>query len=205
MNNFSKISGTELKKASVRVPSLETGKKRAAVQKMDGNAPVLSMPAVSIAEILIRSAVEKAKTSIKEKAKSEESAIYTILKEEKPSATGGYGAVSKGYGAAPSASYADYEKLFSHLGKFRAQSAYENVGKDNPDATNSPADGGFRLIDAETMERGAKYVKFFMPANSELSPISAVPVAGMSSSEWEQFKLWMKLDPVMYGLKTRLA
>lgn len=202
MNNFSRI---ELKKASVKVPELESGKKRSVWQKRGSNAPALRMPVLSIAEILIKSAVEKAKTGINGKAKFEESAIYRVLKEEMPLATGGYGAVSKGYTAAPGASYVDYEKLFSHLGKFRAQSAYENIENSNPAAANSLTDNGFRLIDSEIMEKGAKYVKFFMPANSEIGSVSAVPVAGMNSSEWEQFKLWMKLDPVMYGLKTRLA
>lgn len=187
------------------MPGIEAREKRHVLQEKKDNAPVFRAVAASIAEMLIKSAVEKAKTGIKEKAKPEESAIYRLLKEEKPLLTGGYGAVSKGYVSAPAVSYVDYEKLFSHLGKFRAQSAYENIENGNSAAANSPTDNGFRLIDSETMEKGAKYVKFFMPANSEIGSVSAVPVAGMSSSEWEQFKLWMKLDPVMYGLKTRLA
>ena len=51
------------------------------------------------------------------------------------------------------------------------------------------------------MEKGARYTKYFAGGNN-LNPVSLVPIAGMSSGEWEEFKLWMKLDPVMYRFKT---
>ena len=61
-------------------------------------------------------------------------------------------------------------------------------------------DQGFSLIDKETMEKGANYIRYF---NSKI-PIdksSLVPIAGMNSAEWEQFKMFMRLDTAMYLLK----
>ena len=85
-------------------------------------------------------------------------------------------------------------------GKFRAKSPYENLS--NIERSDNLLDNGkFSLIDFETMEKGARHARYFTPGN-ELNPLSLVPIAGMSSGEWEQFKLWMKLDPVMYRLKT---
>ena len=70
--------------------------------------------------------------------------------------------------------------------------------------------GSFTLADKETMEKGASYLKYFAGGHdlnplASVNPLSLVPVAGMSGSEWEQFKMWMRLDPVMYLLKTRIS
>ena len=93
----------------------------------------------------------------------------------------------------------DYAKLFSYLGKFRTQGAYEN---DSPIEflNKTTENGSFTLIDKETMEKGKTYVRYF---NSKI-PIdksSLVPMAGMNSAEWEQFKMWMRLDTAIYLLK----
>ena len=50
------------------------------------------------------------------------------------------------------------------------------------------------------MEKAGRYIKY-MAGGADLDTLSMVPKAGMSSSEWENFKMWMKLDPVMYRLK----
>ena len=54
------------------------------------------------------------------------------------------------------------------------------------------------------MERATKYIKY-MAGGREINTISLVPSAGMDSHEWENFKMWMKIDPVMYLLKVKLA
>jgi len=63
-------------------------------------------------------------------------------------------------------------------------------------------DNKFSLINLETVEKGARYVKYIRSRAIELNPTSIVPIAGMDSGEWEKFRLWMQLDPVMYRLKT---
>lgn len=190
--NFSKI---KIKKASVKIPRLRAKKEKIMKPKKEAT------PISSIINILIKTAVEKAKREKKEKSKAEEDKSYTIIREDKQN-IGRYGAVSKGYGIAPHTSYIDYGKLFGYLGKFRAQSPYESMGNHSERIGKSMDDSNkFFLIDKETMEAGVKYAKYFAPTN-EINPSSLVPIAGMSSAEWEQFKLWMKLDPVMYRLKT---
>lgn len=194
--NFPEIN---LKKASVKAPKLKVRSDKALKQKKEDRTTISS-----IVNILIKSAVEKAGREKKEKHTFEEDEGYAILKEDlkedKSMNFGGYGASSKGYGSTPGASYADYNKLFSYLGKFRAKSAYE--GMDNAEKTGMMPDSGkFSLVDSETMDKGVRHVRYFTPGN-ELNILSLVPIAGMNSGEWEQFKLWMKLDPVMYRLKT---
>ena len=191
--DFSKI---KLKKAAVKVPKLKVRKIKVANLKSDDKIPVSS-----IINILIKTAVEKAKRDKKEKA-VERDKSYTIVKDDTSlNINGGYGTVSKGYGTTPHASYVDYGKLFSYLGKFRSQGAYENMDGDHLGKINKAMeDQGFSLIDKETMEKGKTYVRYF---NSKI-PIdksSLVPIAGMNSAEWEQFKMFMRLDTAMYLLK----
>lgn len=199
----------KLKKASVKVPKLkiqkESGKRALNQRKAD------AVPISSLVNILIKSAIEKAKKEQKEKVQVEEEKSYTVLKEgNKLIFNGGYGTVSKGYGAAPHASYVDYGKLFSHLGSFRAKQPYENMAEHVGALNRETESRSFVLADKQTMERGAGYVKYFLGGialnpDSGAHPSSLVPVAGMNSSEWEQFKMWMKLDPVMYLLKIRTS
>lgn len=192
LDGFSKV---KLKKAAVKVPKLRIRKRKVTIVKSDDKIPISS-----IVSILINTAVEKAKRERQEKDRAKEAKSYKIVKDDKPIAHGGYGTVSKSYGTAPHASYVDYGKLFSYLGKFKSQSPYENMAE-HISTLNKAAEGGsFNLIDSETMEKGKFYVRY---TNSKI-PIdkaSLVPIAGMNSAEWEQFKWFMRLDTAMYLLK----
>lgn len=194
VRRFSKI---KLKKANVKVPKLRVRKEDNSKTTKDNK---VSIP--SIINILIKSAVENAKKERKKKIAAEEDKSYSLVKDNKEAKFNrDYDTVSKDYGNESHASYIDYGKLFSYLGKFRAQSAYENMGN-HLELSDKPAESGsFALIDKETMDKGTRHVKYFA-GGYDLNTLSLVPVAGMSSSEWEQFKLWMKLDPVIYRLKT---
>lgn len=191
IKNFSKV---KLKKASVRVPRLNLKKATAAKSKSDNKIPISS-----IISLIIKSAVEKAKKERKEKAHEEKS--YKIVKDELPSG-GGYGSVSKSYGMSPHTAYIDYKKFFSYLGKFKAKSAYVDFDE-NAEFLSKP-ESSFVLIENETMDKGARYIKYFFPKGADFHSnlTSLVPISGMNSAEWEKFKLWMMLDPVMYQLKT---
>lgn len=193
VRDFSKI---KLKKAAVKVPKLKVKANKVNAIKQNNSDRI---PLASIINILIKSAVEKSKKERKEKA-GDENKTYKLSNDEAP-ALGGYGTVSKSYGISPTSSYIDYEKLFSYLGKLRVKSAYESF--DNGLANNNLRENdSFLLIGLETIEKGTRHVRYFMGAGQELNVNSLVPISGMNSVEWEQFKLWMKLDPVMYRLKT---
>ena len=91
--------------------------------------------------------------------------------------------------------------MFSYLGKFKSQSAYENISDDHVARINkSIEDKGFSLVDTQTMERGADYIRY-LNSKTPIDKSSLVPIAGMNSAEWEQFKMWMRLDTAMYLLK----
>lgn len=189
---FSKI---RLGKATVNVPKLRV---KAAKSKPKGMKD--EMPISSIVNILIKNAVEKTKRDKKEKP-VEEHKSYKVVKDGRElEINGGYGAVSKSYGMSPKSSYADYGKMFSHLGTFRAKQPYENMAE-HSDNNKALDDSGFVLVSSETMEKGKFYIRYF---NSKV-PIaknSLVPLApGMSSKDWEEFLWFMRLDTAMYLLK----
>lgn len=188
------FSVIKLKKAVIRVPKLKAVKPKAKPKKAE------EMPVSSVINILIKSAVEKARKEKKEKAQDGKS--YIILKDDKITAVGGYGAVSKGYGASPHSSYVDYGKIFGYLGKFRAQSAFENFDGSHVERLNRIMEQGNKsyLIDKETIDSGVKNIKYFINGPLAAGP-GSVPLGGISSAEWEKFKMWMIVDYVMFSLK----
>ena len=220
VRNFSTV---EIKKASIKVPKLKVTKKPAK-QVFLSKVNEDKIPTSPLINILIKNAIGEVKKNRNTKktvvererasvlarnskpffSSDEEDNDYNKLKEERPLVIhGGYGTISKTYGATPHTSYVDYGKLFSYLGKFKAQSAYENMAEHLGAFNKSTESGSFTLADREIMDKGARHIKYFMPlgTNANVDTTSLVPMPGMSSGEWEQFKLWMKLDPVMYALK----
>ncbi|MBI3035352.1 hypothetical protein HYY71_03440 [Candidatus Woesearchaeota archaeon] len=191
-----KYSKVKLKKTIVKVPRLRARRQKALKIKQAEKIPISS-----IIPLLIKSAVEKAKKEGKAKPDVEEQKSYQVLKGEREHIfNGGYGTASKGYGAAPHASYVDYGKLFSYLGKFRAKQPYEDMAEHIGNLNKATESGSFVLADRETMDKGKFYLRYI---NSKI-PIdksSLVPIAGMNSAEWEQFKMWMRLDTATYLLK----
>ncbi len=188
--DFSKI---RLKRTFVKVPKLKARKKKAGKAEKDNKIPVSA-----IVNILIKNALENAR---KERGKKPavENKKYTI-KEDKLDAPGGYGTASKGYGISFHASYVDYGKLFSYLGKFKSKSPYENMAEHLGALNKSSESGSFTLVDRETMDKGKFYVRY-VNSKIPIDKTSLVPVAGMNSAEWEQFKWFMRLDTAMYLLK----
>lgn len=178
------------KKDAVRIPAISTLK--GAIRN-----PPSSLPNSAIIQIMISSAAEQAQKASKEEVVDNKAGKkYKILDEGKESGIGGYGAV-RPYSSGTFASYLDYSKLFSYLGKFRAFSSYFSA-----ENAISPENSSQRqAAELDAIEKGVRHIKY-LAHNHEINTISAVPIAGMDSSEWEKFKLWMKLDPVMYRLKT---
>ena len=190
----------KLKKSSVIVPSLK-------IRKINKRNETIShkIPVSAVINILIKNVLENAK-KIKEKKPDAVDRRYSVLKENDSVVQGGYGTISRIYGSLIHAPYVDYGKLFSYLGNFKAKNPYDSLG--NPlDMGNESLEGSsFALIDREAMDKGAKYVRYFMSPVTDLNTTSLVaPTAAMSSGEWEQFKLLMQLDKVMYRLKTSIA
>ena len=188
----------KLKKVSIRVPKLKI-KKGFVAQKKDDN-----IQTSSIINILIKSSIEKAKRERKEK--KEESKSYRVSEQERPLVVnGGYGTISKDYGSAPHKSYVDYEKLFSYLGKFRSKSPYEDIAEHISSLNKASESSSFVLADRDSMDKVGRYEKYIKSPVMAMQTIalSLVPIAGLSSAEWEEIKMLMKFDSVIYTLKTK--
>ena len=193
------FSMVKLRKASVKVPTLRARESRPKPKRAN------DIPVSSIVSILIKSAIEKTKREKKEKPFEEEKS-YKILKDGRESGiNGGYGAASKNYGMSPRASYADYGKMFSHLGTFRAKQPYEDMAEHLGNLNKATDSSSFTLVDSETLQKGGWFIKYCAhPGRFDMytalgSLVSPIP--GLNSSEWEKFKLMMMIDKPLYALK----
>lgn len=161
----------------------------------------------SLTQILINKAVEKVKETPKKEKNKEDKIIYST-KEERPLITnGGYGTVSKVYGAAPVAKYINYDKLFSHLGTFKAKGMYENI-EENAIESKKLAESTREMVSTETMEKAAKHFKYFV-RGEVMGDIGYVPPVGMgiNSKEWEKYRLMsmMSIYKPLIKLKSATA
>ncbi|MBI2647365.1 hypothetical protein HYW99_02720 [Candidatus Woesearchaeota archaeon] len=169
----------------------------------------------SIVNIIIRNNVSPTKKNnekiqkkdLKPQSKDEEKG-YTSLKDDSSLIiNGGYGTISRSYGITPVTSYVNYERLFSYLGKFKTQNAYENMAEHLGVLNKSTESGSFVLADKDAMDKIGRFEKYMKyPAmDMPIMALSLVPIAGLSSVEWEEIKWLMKFDPVIYNLKTKIS
>lgn len=192
--DYSKV---KLGKAKIKVPRLKLNTKK---QKISARKLSSQIPVSTLINFLIKNSIGAARLEAKEKLKTDADKTYRIIKVDREENFGGYGTSSKNYGSLIHAPYVDYGKLFGYLGILKARNAYDNsdssAGPKNPDAS------GFQLVSSEAIEKGARFVRYMKHPTIDLNTSSLVPIAGMDSGEWENFKLWKQLDPVMYLLRT---
>ena len=173
-------------------------------KKKDG-----SIPTSLIINLLIKNSVENAKKEKKKEIKLSfaEDRPYTLLKEDKEQNIGGYGTIPKNYGLTPHTSYVDYGKLFSYLGKFKSQSPYENTADPLETLNKATESGSFTLADKDSMDKIGRFDKYMKSPVTAIQTmaLSLVPIAGLSSGEWEEIKNLMRFDPVMYTLKSKTS
>ena len=188
------FSRVKLANTFVKVPKIKTRKIKSVIKSKTDSIPVSIL-----VNILIRNALDKIK---REKQKPHfHDGKYRLVKKD-DHVQGGYGNVSKNYGSLMHSPYVDYGRLFSYLGKFKAKNPYDSDIPTHILGTTTESKS-FELVSREAMDKGARYVKYFMSHVSDLNMGSLVaPTAAMSSGEWEQFKLLMQFDKVMYRLKT---
>jgi len=91
--------------------------------------------ALSISSIVINSSILEVKKSKKDTIKEEE--IGESEEENEVVVSGGYGTVKGVYSQAPTTNYINYDKLFSHLGSFRAKGMYEDFDENHINRINS--------------------------------------------------------------------
>ncbi|HLC61850.1 MAG TPA: hypothetical protein VJI52_02435 [Candidatus Nanoarchaeia archaeon] len=200
--DFSKV---KIIKSRIKVPRLKITSKK---QRAKAQKPSSQIPISTLINIFIRNSIETARKEAKEKSPAQTGKVYSIIKDNKDENIGGYGTVSKNYGGIQT-SYVDYEKIFSHVGKFRAHGMYQSFA--NSDGQNN-AEKGFSMASVETMDKAAAHIKYFRHGGREFGvgaggydTMSMVPMGGMDIAEWQEFKMWFLLDKVAYYLKRKTA
>ena len=141
----------------------------------------------SLTRMLINKAVEKAKKTTKKDKIKEDKIIYSIKEDKEITTNGGYGTVSKVYGQAPVVKYVNYDKLFSHLGSFRAKGMYEDAENS---AKTGQGESTREMVSTETADKAAKHFKYFV-RGEVIGDIGYVPPVGanINSKEWEKYRM----------------
>ena len=141
----------------------------------------------SLTRMLINKAVEKVKETAKKDKSNEDTIIYSTKEDGQVITNGGYGTVSKVYGTAPSVKYTDYNKLFSHLGSFKAKGMYEDA---ESSAKTGQGESTREMVSTETADKAAKHFKYFV-RGEVMGDIGYVPPAGASinSKDWEKYRM----------------
>ncbi len=157
----------------------------------------LELSLSAIASVLSRKAIEEQKKETAKPGIVDGNKKYATVKERRDAVSGGYGTISKSYGQARLASYADYSKLFSHIGQFRANSPY-SIAKSNGESEMISSSQSY--ADSQPVDKLAFIAKYFS-VGQEMSA-GAMVSRGISLEEFNLAQLSMKLDPVRYRLKS---
>ncbi len=144
---------------------------------------------------LIRKAINDSKKKKEKKAsKSSEVDIIDIEEDRELIVNGGYGTVSSIYASAPIIKYVNYDKLFSHIGSFKAnynqQQALMEFG-----ITPKGDDATREMVSTEVIDKAAKHFKYFVRGEI-LGDVGYVPPTGSSvnSKDWEKYRIMSQMS-----------
>ena len=201
--NFRSAKSQSHKDSDIRVevPKLDVKAKRPSAKEK--KTSVIKQPAVDINSILnnIFKNIGNAPTIAEKAEKDKAEEAEARLTEEKEEA-GGYGTSRRSaYAAGIISPYTDYGKLFSYLGAFKANTGQEIESAAQMMGRVMDESGKFFFLDREVIDMGVKHIKYFNMGLKLSGDMSAVPLGNVNSKDWEMFKLWSKIDPVMYKLK----
>ena len=148
----------------------------------------------SISSILISSTI-KDKTKKKE---SKEEDLEDTTEEEsddkkKLNVNGGYGTIKTYTGMSSYTNYADYGKIWRHVGTFRSQSMYEKP-MDGFSSQNESKSTGV-LLDNKVIEKAERHFKYFR-AGEVIGDVGYVPPVGINidSKEWEKYRMMTQMS-----------
>ncbi|NQV08464.1 hypothetical protein HQ529_01280 [Candidatus Woesearchaeota archaeon] len=89
----------------------------------------------------------------------------------------------------------DYNELFSYLGNRITTNMYESAESGGGGAVLRSGDQEVIPVELKTIEAGIKKVKYLTPGNVTMD--SPIPFEGMTSDEYEKFRMWKVLNPGM--------
>ena len=130
-------------------------------------------------------------------------------KEEKP-VHGGYGTIKPYSGMSPYVKYADYGKIWGHLGAFRTYKMFEHLDEVS-NAVLANGESSRAMVSERTIDMGARSFKYFVKTNidnttQDFTTITSLvpPVgSGIDSKEWEKYALMMKMSTYQPLIKLR--
>lgn len=151
----------------------------------------------SISSILKSATIKEIKDKSKKKGSKEKDLEDTTADEsddkKKLNVNGGYGTIKAYSGASPYANYADYGKIWGHVGAFRSQSMYEKP-MDSFFSQSESKNTGI-LLDNKVIEKAERHFKYFM-AGEVIGDTGYVPPVGINidSKEWEKYRMMTQMS-----------
>ena len=192
--HFSSIKKSETKKKIIKIPRLKSR---------------FNQAAFSLSTLLISSSIkevkeEKKKKNLEQDLKEDE---ITIVEDKEVVVGGGYGTIRVSYGGSPNAKNVDYDKLFSHLGSFRAKGMYEDFGGGNADVrVNNTSEGTREMVSMETVDKAARFFKYAftgeIPGDMGLVPPVGI---GVNSKDWEKYRVMSQMSIYKPLIKLKMS
>ncbi len=169
----------------------------------------------SISSVLMNSTIRESKN--KEKESKEEDLEETTeekFDDKKEKVThGGYGTIKPYSGTSSYVKYADYGKIWGHLGIFRAHNMFENT--DSNEVAMRNGESTREMISERTLDVGAFNFKYVANMNinntvQDMTTFASLVVpfgANVDSKEWEKYTLMMKMSvyQAIIALKFKFA
>ena len=109
--------------------------------------------------------------------------------EKGNAAHGGYGTIKPYAGMSPYVKYADYGKIWGHLGAFRTN-AYVSAEKTQIQIAMDNGESSREMVSYETMNKAERHFKYFVMGDL-VGEVGLVPPVGIGidSKEWEKYRL----------------
>ncbi len=179
-------------------------KRRAKNQVLRGVQGVFrqkSSIAAIIRNIVANSAVNNENADESKKENLEIAAEEESEDKEEKVVQGGYGTIKPYVGMSPYVKYADYNKIWSHIGAFRTYKMFEHLD-DASNAVLANGESSREMVSQRTQEMAARNFKYFartatMEAHTDYYTVTSLvpPVgSGIDSKEWEKYALMMKMS-----------
>ena len=155
---------------------------------------------------IISNALKQAKASRKDKKRKNEKKLEDTAEEiedgkGKDGPAGGYGTIKPYVGMSPYAQYADYNKIWKHIGSFTTNGAYGN-SFEKASLRSSVSESTGILVSMEVIEKAQKHFKYFVRGDV-MGDVGYVPPfgAGIDSKDWEKYRMMTQMSIYMPLLK----
>lgn len=153
--------------------------------------------------LIVNAALKQSKSN-KKKAAQEKSELEETTEESKSKSgeqPGGYGTIKPYAGMSPYVQYADYGKIWKHIGTFSTNGAY-GTSFERESLRSSVSESSGILVGMEVIEKAQKHFKYFVRGDI-MGDIGYVPPfgTGIDSKDWEKYRMMTQMSIYMPLLK----